>query len=564
MVSNRRQKDVVQVFTGLLILVAVNILSGYFFTRFDFTTEQRYTLSPVTKNILKNLKAPVRITVLLEGADFPSGFKRLQSSTRDLLADLNAYASHELQIEFINPLAGAPMEQQNEILQNLQEQGIEPTNLSVKTDNGLSQKIIFPAAIVSIQDKQIPVQLLQTRIGLSPEEVLNNSIQNLEYAFASAIKKAGSEGKPRIGFTEGHQELSDLQLNDAMKSLSDGYEVGRVNLKTIPFSSLQKLRLLIVPKPNEPFTELEKFKIDQYLMRGGKIFWAIDQVNAELDSMRGKGGEQLAFSKKLNLDDQLFRYGIRINYDLIADMNCAQIPVNTGSVAGQGQIQMVPWLFYPVFVPVSKHPLVKNLEGIRSEFASSIDVLETPGTRKTILLSSSPFNKKLNMPHLLSLQMVEQEPDPKEFQSQPKTVGLLLEGKFTSDFKNRPLPEGLTETIPLISASKPTKMIVVSDGDILKNQVNTADGSPYPLGFDRYTQQHYGNKNFLLNIADYMTDDSGLINLRDKEVSLRLLDRPRVRSEKLYWQLLNNLLPLAILLTFAIFQHYLRRRRYGH
>lgn len=563
MVSYRRKKDVQYILTGLAILVVVNILSGFFYARFDFTAEKRYTLSTTTKNILKNLQGPVSITVYLEGTDFPSGFKRLQGSARDILTDFSAYANHDLQVEFINPLAGANQEQQNEILYNLQMQGIEPTNLSVKTDNGLSQKTIFPAAIVRFNDQQIPVQLLQTRIGLSPEEVLNNSIQNLEYVFSSAIKKATRGGKPRIGFTEGHGELNDLQLNDAIKSLGDGYEVGRVDLKTIPFSGLEKLKLLIIPKPDQPFSEPEKFKIDQYLMRGGRILWAIDQVNAALDSMRGKNGEQLAFPKKLNLDDQLFRYGVRINYDLIADMNCAQIPLNTGNVAGQGQIQLMPWLFYPVFVPVSNHPIVKNLEGIYSEFASTIDVLETPGTTKSVLLTSSPFNKKFNTPYLLSLQMVEQEPDPKEFQGQPKTVAVLLEGKFISDFKNRPVPEELSEVIPFIGESKPAKMIVLSDGDILKNQI-AADGSPYPLGFDRYTQQRFGNKNFLLNMADFMTDDSGLIELRNKEISLRLLDRPRVRSEKLYWQLFNNLLPLAMMLTFGIFQHYVRKRKYAH
>jgi ABC-2 type transport system permease protein len=404
---------------------------------------------------------------------------------------------------------------------------------------------------------------LQDRIGLSKDEVLNNSIQNLEYAFTSAIKKVVSGGKPRIGFTEGHHELSDVQLNDAMKSLADGYEVGRVDLKTIPFSGMEKLSLLIIPKPDAPFTELEKFKIDQFIMRGGRVLWTIDQVSAEMDSLRGHGGEQLSFPKKLNLDDQLFRYGVRINYDLIADMSCSQIPVTGGEVAGQAQIQMVPWLFYPIFIPYSKHPIVKNLDGISSEFASTIDVLETKGTTKTVLLTSSPYSKKLSAPHMLSLQAIEQEPDPKAFLSQPKLTGVLLEGNFQSDFKNRSLPEGLTEQVNILPESKPTKMIVISDGDILKNQVAT-DGSPYPLGYDRYTQKTYGNKNLLLNIADYMTDDSGLITLRTKEIQIRLLNRARIRNEKTFWQVANNVAPLAIVLIFAIFQHYIRRRKYAH
>jgi ABC-2 type transport system permease protein len=392
--------------------------------------------------------------------------------------------------------------------------------------------------------------------------VLNNSIQNLEYAFASAIKKATGNGKPRIGFTDGHRELSDLQLNDAMRSLSDGFLVGRVDLKSIPFDSLKKISMLVIPKPDAPFAEAEKFKLDQYIMQGGRVLWAIDQVSAELDSLRGRGGEQLAFPKKLNLDDQLFRYGVRINYNLLADMSCSQIPVAAGSVGGQAQIQMAPWLFYPVFIPVSKHPIVKNVDGISSQFASTIDTLAVKNVNKTVLLSSSPYNKALATPYTLSLQALEQEPNPREFQSAPKIVGVLLEGKFISDFRNRPIPDGLNGQITPLTGSKPTKMIVLSDGDIFKNEVAT-DGSPYPLGYDHYTQQNFGNKNLLLNIADYMTGDSGLIELRGKEIKLRLLDRARIRAEKLNWQIINTVLPLAIVLIFAIFQHYYRRLKYA-
>jgi ABC-2 type transport system permease protein len=319
----------------------------------------------------------------------------------------------------------------------------------------------------------------------------------------------------------------------------------------------------VIPKPDRRFTELEKFKLDQYIMRGGRVLWTIDQVSAELDSLRGHGGEQLAFAKQLNLDDQLFRYGVRINYDLIADMNCSPIPVSTGNVGGQAQIQMLPWLFNPLFMPVSKHPIVKNLDAIHSEFVSTIDLLETKDIKKTILLTSSPYNKKMSAPHVLSLQALEQEPNPKDFQSTPKTVGVLLEGKFISNWRNRPLPDSLKEQVSILPESTPTKMVVISDGDILKNQVG-GDGSPFPLGYDRYTQQTYGNRNLLLNIADYMTDDSGLIALRTKEIKIRLLNRARIRNEKLYWQLVNTAGPLALVLICAIFQHYIRKRKYAH
>lgn len=563
MVNSSKRADLTQLATLVAVIIVVNVfLSGKVFTRFDFTKEKRYTLSAISRNLMDSLTRPVNITVYLQGNDLPPAFRRLQSATRDMLTDMQAYSYQHIRFEFVDPLGGLTEQQQNDTIRSLQSKGLDITALSVKTDNGLTQKTIVPSALVSCGDKEIAVKLLQTRIGSSDEEQLNNSIQNLEYAFTSAIKRAASTGKRSVGFTEGHNELTDRQLNDAIKSLSDGFVVGRVNLSTIPFSHMAGISMLVIPKPDKPFTELEKFKIDQYLMRGGKVLWTIDQVSAELDSLRGRGGQQLAFNKQLNLDDQLFRYGIRINYNLIADMSCAQIPLTVGDVAGQAQIQMVPWLFYPIFIPESKHPIVKNLDGIRTEFVSTIDTLAVKGTKKTVILQSTPYNKTLTTPHLLSLQMVEQEPDPKTFQSAPKTVGVLLEGSFVSDFRNRPLPDSLKEHVDIIAQSKPTKMIVISDGDIFKNQVGS-DGSPYPLGFDRYTQKTYGNKNLLLNIADYMTDDSGLIALRNKEIQLRLLDRARIHSEKLYWQLINNIIPVALVLIFAIFQHYMRRRKYA-
>jgi ABC-2 type transport system permease protein len=567
-VLNRQagKKFINTVFLSTLgIMLSLSFLSGKLFTRVDFTKEKRFTISPISRKVMDGLPQTVNITVYLQGDNFPGGMKRLQTSVKDMLADLQAYSHSKLQFEFADPLKGLSNDQQKQAYEELAAKGIEAQNLSVKTDDGVSQKIIFPFALVVFGDKSIPVKLLQSQsnMNLSPDEILNNSIQNLEYAFTSAIKKITSGGKQRIGFTEGHNELSDLQLNDAMRSLSDGYLVGRINLNSIPFDSLAKVSMLVIAKPDKAFNELEKFKLDQYIMRGGRVLWAIDQVSAELDSLRGHGGEQLAFNKQLNLDDQLFRYGVRINYDLIADMNCSPIPVTTGNAGGQAQIQMLPWLYNPVYLPLSKHSIVKNLDGITSQFASTIDLLNTKNIEKTILLTSSPYNKKMSTPHMLSLQALEDEPKPKDFQSAPKITGVLLEGNFVSDFRNRPLPEGLNEKITILPQSKPTKMIVLSDGDILRNQVG-ADGSPYPLGYDHYTQQSYGNKNLLLNIADYMADDSGLISLRSKEIQIRLLNRARIREEKLFWQLLNNIAPIGIVLIFAIFQHYIRRRKYAH
>lgn len=355
--NRQRQQKVNLKLTGTWAggIVLLLILSATSFTRFDFTKEKRYTISAVSRGVMDSLPHPVKITVFLKGNNFPPGMKRLQSATSDMLNDLQAYAHGKLQFEIVDPLQNVNGSDQDTVLNNLRSHGITPINLSVKTDDGQMQKIIFPVALVTSGDNEVPISLLQTREGLSDEEVLNNSIQNLEYAFTSAIKKVVAAGRPAIGFTGGHNELSDLQLYDARRTLLDGYDIGRVDLKLIPLDSLKKISLLIIDKPDQPFTELEKFKVDQYIMNGGRVIWAIDQVSAELDSLRGHGGEQLTFPKHLNLDDQLFTYGIRINYDLIADMSCAQIPITTGDMGGgRPQIQLLPWLFYPVFMPLSK------------------------------------------------------------------------------------------------------------------------------------------------------------------------------------------------------------------
>lgn len=541
-----------------LVLLSVLSISNVVYTRFDFTQDKRYTLSEQSKKMVSNLPKPLQITVYLEG-DLPAGFKQLRAAAKDLLQDFSAYSSAGIQVNFINPNQEEGSAQEN-VLQKLYALGLEPTNLSVKTEEGLSQKTIFPGAIIRYENRELAVKFLQTQQGKSPEEVLNNSIQNLEYAFANAISKVSRGDKPRIGFVEGHQELSDVQLSDAITSLQTVYEVGRVNLSQISSKSLNSLAVLVLPKPNTEFSESEKFKLDQYIMQGGKVIWSIDQVNADLDSLKGTG-EQLAFAKKLNLDDLLFTYGVRINYELIADMNCAQIPLNVGNLGGQGQIQLVPWLFYPVFMPLSPHPLVKNLEGIRAEFASTIDTIGVVGVQKTILLASSPYSKVLQVPNLISLQLVEQEPDPASFQSAPQAVAVWLEGQFSSAFKNRALPENVEPGLVRLTQSKHTQQLVVSDGDLFKNQLG-ADGSAYPLGFDRFTQQHHGNKALLLNAIDFMCGDGDLLSLRSKELKMRLLDKALVKSGKSFWILVNVGLPLLMLAIFGFFQHWHRKRKY--
>ncbi|MBC8987613.1 gliding motility-associated ABC transporter substrate-binding protein GldG [Pedobacter sp. N36a] len=554
-----KQRKIVSIAIFMIVLVLVNILAQYAYIRIDFTKEKRYTLTPKSKEILKNIKKPITITVFLDG-DLPAPFKRLRNATKDLLADYKAAAGQEIRVIFKDPISGLSIADQDTVINQLYSAGIEPTTINIKNDAGFAQKIVFPMAMLESPDRQLPVKLLQN-LGATGgyEENINNSIQNLEYLFTSAIQQVLSSEHPRIGFTEGNGELTDLMLNDAITTLSDRYEVGRVNLNTIDAVGLDKLKTLIIAKPQLEFTEAEKYKINYFVMKGGRVVWAIDQVSADLDSLKGSG-EQLAFNKKLNLDDMLFMYGSRINYNLIADANCAEIPLSMG---GNGQIEMAPWVYYPLIQPDTSHNLVKNIDVIRGEFVSTIDTIGVKGLKKTVILHSSPFNKIFNAPKLLSLKMVAEQPDPRDYASKPQALGVLIEGSFPSVFLNRSVPVGITGSYPLPAVSKPTKMIVIADGDVFKNQISSKDGSAFPLGFDRYTQKNYGNKALLLNIADYLSNDDHLIALRNKEVKIRLLDKAKLRTEKLQWQLVNMALPLLLLISFAIFQHYYRKYKYA-
>jgi len=550
-----------KVISFVLILVLMNIIAQYAYTRFDFTHEKRFTLNPKTIVVLSKADQPVNITVFLNG-DLPSAFKRLQRATSDLLNDYKANAKVKINIVFTDPIAGLSQQEQDTVLQHLYEIGIEPTNLNVKNDAGFTQKNIFPMAIVQSGNKQVPVKLLQTLNATGGyEENINNSIQNLEYIFSSAIKKVTTGENPRIGFTEGNGELTDAYLGDAIKSLSDSYEVGRVDLNLISKDGLDKLKILFMAKPQEELSEAVKYKINYFVMNGGRVVWSLDQVSADLDSLQGSG-EQLAFNNKLNLDDMLFMYGARINYNLVTDLNCAEIPVAMGG-GQQKDIQMAPWIYYPVLIPDTSVSLVRNIDGIRTEFLSSVDTIGVKGIHKTILLRSSVFNLVYNTPKMLSLQTIAVAPDQRAYAHPPENAAVLLEGSFPSVFLNRAVPPGITEHYPVPAKSKATKMIVIGDGDIFKNQVSGRDGSVFPLGFDRYTQRTFGNKTLLLNIADYLASDDNLIELRNKQVKIRLLDKQLLREGKTKWQVINLVLPLLLLLLFAIFQHYYRKYKYA-
>jgi ABC-2 type transport system permease protein len=547
----------------IIFLIALNIAGQYLFHRFDFTSDKRFTLNQKTKDLIINNQKPITITVFLDG-ELPPAFKRLQAAVKDLLADYKAYSKAEIKVVFVDPLAGLTIAEQDTVIYNLAQNGIEATKTSLITESGTTEKIVVPMAMIESDGKQMPVKILQNFNVISGyEDNINRSIENLEYTFTSSLKKIINGYNPRIGFTESNDELTDLQLADARTTLANNYVVGRVDLNTINKEGLDKLSMMIIAKPKKPFTETEKYKINYFVMKGGRVLWSIDQVSAELDSLRGRGG-QMALNNNLNLDDMLFMYGARINYNIIADpANSAQIPVSTGAVGSQNQMQLVPWIYFPLLLPDTVHSVVKKLDGIKSEFPSTVDTIGARGVAKSYILTTSQFNKVFSTPKLFNLQMVAEQLDPRSFQSVPQNVGVMLEGNFPSVFAGRPLPAGIQQPYTMQNTSKAAKMIVIGDGDLFKNQVSDKDGSPFPLGFDRFTQRTYGNKALLLNIVDYFTDEDNLIALRNKEVKIRLLDKAKIKLEKTKWQFINVVAPLLLLIFFAIFQHYYRKYKYA-
>ncbi len=558
--SNKKQ-SAIQLSIALISILLLNVIGSFLFKRFDLTSEKRYTLSDATKKLLTELEDVVYIKIYLEG-EFPAGFKRLRNETKEMIDEFRAYGEDNIQYEFINPNESSDEAQKKELYKQLYDHGLKPTDLQVKGNDGQSQQIIFPGALLSYRSREVPLQLLKSIIGAQPEEMLNNSIQGLEYEISNSIRKLTNNNKPKIAFIDGHGELDTLQTYDIMKSLQEYYLVERVTLNE-QLNSLLLFKAAVIAKPDSAFSEKDKFIIDQFIMKGGKILWLIDPMFATLDSLKSDGST-IGISNSLNLDDQLFKYGVRLNSNLIMDIQAAPIPIVTGQTGNQPQQQLFPWYYYPLAFPTSSHPIVNNLNAVRFEFASSIDTLSNKGVKKTILLESSKYTKLKNSPVNISLGIVRFKPKMEQFNKANQAMAVLLEGKFQSVFKNRVTPQVLKDSaIQFKAESGPNKMIIVGDGDIIKNEVKKGSNYIIPLGIDKYTREEYGNKNFILNCMNYLLDDSGLISVRSRVLKLRLLDQEAIEKNTLQWKILNTVFPILFIILLGFIQNAMRKRKYA-
>ncbi len=544
----------------------LNYVGSFVFHRFDLTSEKRYTLSDATKSLLGKLNDVVYVKVYLEG-DFPAGFKMLRNETKEMLDEFRTYSNDNIEYEFINPSANPDKKQNEEVYRQLYKKGLRPRPIEDNTDNKKTEQVLWPGAIVTYKGHEIAWNLLKTQIGKSAENQLNLSIQSLEYEFASCIRNLSQVIRPEIAFIQGHDELDTTDVKDIAHALEEFYIVKRITLKE-QLNALDGIKAIIIAKPDSSFSEKDKLIIDQFIMKGGKVLWAIDPLYTSWDSIR-KLGETMAVPYELNLDNMLFKYGVRINQNLVIDMKCSALPINKAMRGEPPNIALMPWIFSPLASPVNNHPITKNLDVVKTDFGSSIDTISALGIKKSILLQSSRDSKTLAAPVRISLDFLRHELNPKAFINPYQTIGVLLEGKFKSVFENRVFladpkqDEEFKKEMKYTATGLENKMIVLSDGDILKNDVQTSSGKPYPLGFDKYTNQMYGNRNFILNCMNYLCDDSGLISVRNRELTLRLLDKKKVENERMKWQLINTFVPLLLIILFGIIQHYRRKRKYA-
>jgi len=575
-------------------LIIINILAAQFHYRFDLTSEKRYSLSGPTKVLLSKLGEPVRIEVFLKG-DFPAGFKKLANSVDEFLQEAKEYGKGNLQILFVDPfkIAGDSAEafikrnrdqiasdssaNENEVT-SLYTQffidsiashyGINPYTLQApgKVGDEQIEKRVLPGAVIYFKDTSIGVNLLQGigSFGTEPEELktfYNNVEASMEYKFASAIQKITSNERPNIAYAMGHGEAWGFNVDDAVRTLLGNYNFDTINLKQAPYIP-EQINALVLLKPNLPFKDAEKLKIDQYIMNGGKVFWMIDNMYAEFDSLRNSDGF-IAFDRGLNLEDLLFNYGIRINQTLLQDMQCDKLP----QTSGEGQQQrLVDWPFFPI-LNGSDHPISKNLDGVRALFPTTLDTVEATGIKKTVLLQSSNNARLLNAPTKIDFEFLQIAPDQNLFRQKNIPVAFLLEGRFKSLYTGR-VPGAIADSLNRMRmpfktvAEKEGKMIIVSDGDIAINQYSPSTG-PLPMGMNLFTRYTFANKDFFTNSLEYLLNPTDILQARSKEFTLRLLDPKRVNEQKATWQFINIALPILIIILLGIIYQQIRKRKYA-
>ncbi len=553
----------------LLLLLAINYLAAIFHFRIDLTQEKRYTLSNPTRKLLKNLKEPVSLTVFLTG-DLPAGFKKLSKSTEELLQEFKEISGNRIQYKFEKPGEGLDDSAKAKVIDSLYMMGISPTNVKAQIKSGESQQqqFVYAGAIVSRDKRSLGIDLLKGQSYEGGLNSLNKAEALLEYKFASAIQKVVADSLPLIAYAMGNGEAFSYNVYDLVeRTLMQNYAFRFWFLDSLPFIP-SRFDALVIVKPTVKFTDEQKLKLDQYVMHGGKIIWMIDQLYAEMDSLQRAKSDFVAFDRGLNLDDLLFKYGVRINQDLVQDLQCEKVPLVVGNMGNQPQVEFLPFPYFPLLSSYNNHPISKNLDNVLSIFPNSIDTVKSDGVRKTVLLATSEHSRSLSTPAIVSWNSVKVEEDEKTYTRKHIPIAMLLEGKFSSLYANR-ISSQQRDALDksnhpfLASTVFENKMIVISDADIAMNVVTQQEGPLY-MGMHQFNKYQYANKDFFLNCVEYLTNPSGILEARSKDYTLRLLDATKVEEERGYWQFTNIGIPVALVVVCGLLFAWLRKRKYSH
>ena len=562
--KNIRRQNILALLALLVALVFVNIISKYIFTRFDLTAEKRYTLSASTKEMLGEVDEPVLFRIYLEGDDLPAEYRRFRNDIKNMLDQFRAY-SRFIEYEFVNPNDFKTDEEKKQFYQTIVKKGLTPIPVTSEEGGVQKQQVVYPSMEVSYRGRETAIQLQSAGIsGRSTDEVVNSSVENLEYNFVTAIHRLSRPVKARVGFLLGHGELEKIDIFDIQMSLVEDYSLenvylneninaltGRImNTQDSTITINNKFDVLVVPKPIKAFSDKDLYVLDQFMMYGGKILWLVDALDADMDSLQTKP-QTFATRLATNLDEMFFNYGVRVNPDLIMDYRCRGIPM----MGNDNRMQLVPWYYFPTLVPNSDHPIVRNLDVLKTDFISTIDLISND-INKTVLLTTSDHVHIKNAPVNIQLTDAMVQVDNQLFNRSNLPVAVLLEGQFKSLFRNRLASQfaSLSEIGYKSQCDKPTQMIVVSDGDMIRNGTayNEQGQYPFPLGYDRYTNVEFANKTFILNAINYLAGDEGMIDARPRNIDIRRLDLAKVRDQRGLYQFANLFYPILSVLILAV------------
>ena len=546
-------------FGSLLVFFA----STNFLYRIDLTSDNRYSLSDISKQIAYEISDPVSVEFYLEG-ELEPGLKKLQHEVFEKIAVLNVYAQKPIRLTVTDPYSFTNPEKREELFEQLYEKGIMPTSFRHKTEQGVTTKLIFPAAVIRMGGKEVAVNFLKNNQDFSPQYNLNHSVESVEFELVNAFQKLMRTKKSTVAFLEGHGEFDMYRVMDFAKALSGDFEVKRINTTTLG-QYADNFDILVIAGPNQIFEEADKFIIDQYIMNGGKVVWLVDPVKINTDSL-SSGYRTFAFPHDINLADQLFKYGVRLNYELLQDVVCSSIAVNTAPAGTSPKYTIHPWYYSPLLIPNDDHPISRNLNKIYTEYVSSVDMVSGNGNlQKTVILSTSPYARRVKSPSSVSLQNIDNPPARELFNEAFIPVGVLIEGRFTSLYKNRLVEQLGFSSASVLNESKPTKMLVFADAGLIANSVDYSGPSPQirEMGYDRVAKRVWGNKEFLMNAVFYLNDGRGIMQLRNRTLKMRLLDQVKLREEKAFWQWLNVLAPAMLLALLGLLYNIVRRYRYS-